>query len=93
MLKRNTQILAVDGELQLDAALVPEVAALKGSESSPVAGKANTLSIPLHLKLVTSVTSLFRDLLRLRLMVLFFRVFLCLLMTFQEDVSLTISLV
>ena len=30
---------------------------LKAPES-PVAGKANTLSIPLHLKLVTSVTSL-----------------------------------
>ena len=37
--------LALDGELQLDAAIVPEVAALKAG-GSPVAGKANVLIFP-----------------------------------------------
>jgi phosphate acetyltransferase len=41
---RNT--LAVDGEFQADAALVPSVAAKKLKQASPVAGAANVLIFP-----------------------------------------------
>jgi phosphate acetyltransferase len=38
--------LLIDGELQLDSAIVPEVAAKKVSGDSPVAGRANILIFP-----------------------------------------------
>ena len=38
--------LAIDGELQADAALIPEVAARKVKEESAVAGRANVLVFP-----------------------------------------------
>jgi phosphate acetyltransferase len=38
--------LLIDGELQLDSAIVPEVAARKVKGGSPVAGKANVLIFP-----------------------------------------------
>jgi phosphate acetyltransferase len=38
--------LAIDGELQADAALVPSVAAKKLKEAGPVAGRANVLIFP-----------------------------------------------
>jgi phosphate acetyltransferase len=38
--------LLIDGELQLDSAIVPEVAAKKVKGGSPVAGKANILIFP-----------------------------------------------
>ena len=43
--KENAPELMLDGELQLDAAIVPEVAKLKAPESK-VAGKANVLVFP-----------------------------------------------
>ena len=43
--ERRPDIL-IDGELQLDAAIVPEVAARKVKEDSPVAGRANILIFP-----------------------------------------------
>lgn len=45
LLKEKAPDLACDGELQLDAAIVPEVAASK-APGSKVAGKANTLIFP-----------------------------------------------
>lgn len=45
LVKEKMPELAVDGELQLDAAIIPEVAASK-AKGSPVAGHANTLIFP-----------------------------------------------
>lgn len=45
LLKEQEPNLVCDGELQLDAAIIPEVAASK-APNSPVAGKANTLIFP-----------------------------------------------
>ena len=45
LLKEKEPDLICDGELQLDAAIVPEIAESK-APGSPVAGKANTLIFP-----------------------------------------------
>ena len=45
LLKEQMPNLVCDGELQLDAAIIPEVASSK-APNSPVAGKANTLIFP-----------------------------------------------
>jgi phosphate acetyltransferase len=44
--QRRAPQLAIDGELQADAALIPQVAAKKIKETSPVAGRANVLVFP-----------------------------------------------
>jgi phosphate acetyltransferase len=44
--KKRAPALLIDGELQADAALIPEVAAKKIKEESPIAGKANILIFP-----------------------------------------------
>ena len=45
ILKQKAPNLICDGELQLDAAIIPEIAASK-APNSPVAGQANTLIFP-----------------------------------------------
>jgi phosphate acetyltransferase len=44
--RARSPLLAIDGELQADAALVPSVAAKKMKELGPVAGRANVLIFP-----------------------------------------------
>ena len=46
LVRRRSPSLTIDGELQADAALAPEVAKRKIKDSSPVAGIANVLIFP-----------------------------------------------
>jgi phosphate acetyltransferase len=46
MVRQRRPDILIDGELQLDSAIVPEVAAKKVPGESPVAGRANVLIFP-----------------------------------------------
>jgi len=46
IVRQRAPDLAIDGEFQVDSAIVPEVAAKKVNDDSPVAGWANVLTFP-----------------------------------------------